>query len=52
MYEMEKIKMIREIVKYCELYKMNDLLFKSKSEINDIYYECLIPVLKRFKTAG
>lgn len=47
---MEKIKMIREILKYSELYKTNELLFKSKSEIDNIYHECLIPVLKRFKT--
>lgn len=47
---MEKIKKIMEIVKYSELYKTNELLFKSKNEIDDIYYECLIPILKRFKT--
>ena len=44
--------MIKEIVKYSELYKINELIFKSKDEINDIYYECLIPVVKRFKTAS
>ena len=47
---MEKIKKIMEIVKYSELYTMNELLFKSSNEIDDIYYECLIPILKRFKT--
>ena len=47
---MEKIKKIMEIIKYSEMYTMNELLFKSTSEIDDIYYECLIPILKRFKT--
>lgn len=46
---MERIKMIREILMYSELYKTSELLFKSEDEINDIYYECLIPVIKKFK---
>lgn len=46
---MERIKMIREILMYSSLYKTSELLFKSKDEINTIYYECLIPVIKRFK---
>jgi hypothetical protein len=46
---MERIKMIQEIVKYSGLYKTNDLLFKSENEIDDIYYACLIPILKSFK---
>jgi hypothetical protein len=49
---MEKIKKIMEIVKYSEIYKTNELLFKSKNEIDKIYYECLIPILKRFKTSN
>ncbi len=46
---MEKINKIMKIIKYSSLYKKNDLLFKSKNEIDNIYYECLLPILKKFK---
>ena len=46
---MQKIKKIMEIVKYSDLYKANELLFMSKKQADEIYYEILIPILKRFK---
>lgn len=42
--------MINEILMYSENYQLSDLIFKSTTEVSDIYYECLIPVLKRFNT--
>ena len=49
---MQKIKKIMEIVKYSDLYKANELLFMSKKQVDEIYYEILIPILKRFKTSN
>jgi hypothetical protein len=49
---MQKIKKIIEIVKYSNLYKTNELLFMSKKQVDEIYYESLIPILKRFKTSN
>jgi hypothetical protein len=42
--------MIKEILIYSDIYQLSDLIFKSSTEVSDIYYECLIPVLKRVNT--
>ena len=47
---MERIIMIKEILFYSDIYQFSDLIFKSTAAVNDIYYECLIPVLKRINT--